>query len=171
MRGKWEKSCMSHTQEDSLVPLLSISLRILPKSNGNPHFAYYCQWLCNYNWATGLCCDKASRWHSSDSVHSQYWYFIWEWRFHSRTAAMGFPFRDKITGGYPIKMKFTFSVRVDFKYTFQTRSKSHIFSLRMELPFRFILNFSECTTGYVNRKCIQCWQNIIKWLLRISLYK
>ncbi len=35
-----------------------------------------------------------------------------------------------LTGGYP--------------NTFQTRSKSHIFSLRMELPFRFILNFSEC---------------------------
>ncbi len=53
-------------------------------------------------------------------LHSQYWYFIWEWRFHSITAAMGFLLRDKITAGYPIKMK------------------SHIFSLRMELPFRFI---------------------------------
>ena len=38
-------------------------------------------------------------------VHSQYWYFIWEWRFHSIIAAMGFPLRDKITGGYPIIMK------------------------------------------------------------------
>ncbi len=36
--------------------------------------------------------------------HSQYWYFILEWRFHSITAAMGFPLRDKITGGYPIKI-------------------------------------------------------------------
>ena len=50
-------------------------------------------------------------------IHSQYWYFIWEWRFHSRTAAMGFPLRDKITDGYPIKMKF------------QTRSKSHNYIL------------------------------------------
>ena len=48
--------------------------------------------------------------------HSQYWYFIWEWRFHSIIAAMGFPLRDKITGGYPIKMKFTFFVRVDFQF-------------------------------------------------------
>ncbi len=114
---------------------------------------------------------KSSTW---VSLHSQYWYSIWEWRFHSKTAAMGFPLRDKITGGYPIKMKFTFFVRVDFQFfhnfvpdkngntilikkplqlswcrienTFQTRSKSHIFSLRMELPFRFILNFSECRT-------------------------
>ena len=27
---------------------------------------------------------------------------------------------------------------------FQTRSKLDLFSLRMEIPFRFILNFSEC---------------------------
>ncbi len=39
-------------------------------------------------------------------LHSRYWYFIWEWRFHSITAATGFPLRDKITGGYPIIMKF-----------------------------------------------------------------
>ncbi len=33
-------------------------------------------------------------------VHSQYWYSIWEWIYHSITAAMGFPLRDKTTGGY-----------------------------------------------------------------------
>ena len=44
----------------------------------------------------------------SELPHSQYWYFIWEWTFHSITAEMGFPLRDKITGGYPIIMKFTF---------------------------------------------------------------
>ncbi len=49
-------------------------------------------------------------------THSQYWNFIWEWRFHSRTAAMDFPLRDKIMGGYPIKMKFTFPVRMAFQF-------------------------------------------------------
>ena len=44
--------------------------------------------------------------YESKILHSQYCYFIWEWRFHSITAAMGFPLRDKITGGYPIKMKY-----------------------------------------------------------------
>ncbi len=34
-------------------------------------------------------------------------------------------------------------------YTFQTRSKSHIFSLRMELPFRLNLNFSECNSEWL----------------------
>ncbi len=48
-----------------------------------------------------------------ECMHSQYWYFIWEWRFHSINAAMGFPLRDKITDGYPIIMN-----------TFQARSKS-----------------------------------------------
>ena len=36
----------------------------------------------------------------------QYWYYIWEWRFHSITAAMDFPLRGKITGGYPIKIHY-----------------------------------------------------------------
>ena len=57
-------------------------------------------------------------------VHSQYGYFIWEWRFHSITAAMGFPLREKIKDGYPIIMKFIFSVRMDFQ-----------FLLRMALTF------------------------------------
>ncbi len=57
---------------------------------------------------------------------------------------MGFPLRDKITGGYPIIMKFR-----RMENTFQARSKSHIFSLRMGLPFRFILNFSECSQHWV----------------------
>ncbi len=68
---------------------------------------------------------------------------------------MGFPLRDKITGGYPIIMKFTLHLywrRIE--NAFQTRSKSHIFSLRMELPFRFILNFSECTKLQQCKMCI-----------------
>ena len=77
-------------------------------------------------------------------LHSQYWNFIWEWRIHSRTAAMGFPLRDEIMGGYPRRIE----------NTFQTRSKSHIFSFRMELPFRFILNFSECIGGLVQEMCM-----------------
>ena len=49
-------------------------------------------------------------------------------------------------------LKFT-TRRVSSQYSvvpnsFQTRSKSHIFSLRMELPFRFSLNFSECRAHY-----------------------
>ena len=51
-------------------------------------------------------------------LHSQYWYFIWEWRIHSVTAAMGFPLQDKIMGGYPIIMKFTYFVRVNFQFSF-----------------------------------------------------
>ncbi len=50
---------------------------------------------------------------------------------------MSFPLQDKIMGGYPIKMI--------YKIHFRQDSKSHIFSLRMELPFQLILNFSECT--------------------------
>ncbi len=45
-----------------------------------------------------------SSWYYTN-VHSQYWYFIWELRYHSITAAMDFPLRDKITDGYPIIKK------------------------------------------------------------------
>ncbi len=61
-------------------------------------------------------------------LHSQYGYFIWKWKFHSEVAARGFPFSDRI-----------------WCNAFQTRSKLDLFSLRMEMPFRFILNFSECS--------------------------
>ncbi len=65
--------------------------------------------LPTYSWATErswiIFLHKMILVHLTRVVHSQYWYFIWEWRFHSITAAMGFPFRDKITGGYPIIMK------------------------------------------------------------------
>ncbi len=35
-------------------------------------------------------------------------------------------------------------IEFDVGIQFQTRSKLDLFSLRMEMPFRFILNFSEC---------------------------
>ncbi len=55
---------------------------------------------------------------------------------------MSFPLRDKIMGGYPRRIE----------KTFQTRSKSYIFSLRMELPFRFILIFSQCAYSSCSQK-------------------
>ncbi len=48
---------------------------------------------------------------------------------------------------------------------FRIRSKSHVFSLRMELTFRFILNFSECR-HYANRKCITSFVNITRIFLK-----
>ncbi len=78
-------------------------------------------WMCSYYqfkpvafWQNNI--TNLNSWNLCVTPHSQYWYFIWEWRFHSITAAMGFPLRDRITGGYPIIMKFTFSVRVDFTF-------------------------------------------------------
>ncbi len=84
---------------------------------------WFRKWLCvslrsRAPWIT-ICIQRAKRGkdnivicfyieNAGPSIHSQYWYFIWEWKFHSITAAMGFPSRDKITGGYPIIMKFTF---------------------------------------------------------------
>ncbi len=44
---------------------------------------------------------------------------------------MGFPLRDKITGGYPIIMKFTFFVRVDFQFLLRIHFRqeaNHIYS-------------------------------------------
>ena len=39
------------------------------------------------------CCGGCS-FMLAGKLHSQYWYFIWEWRFHSITAAIGFPYRE-----------------------------------------------------------------------------
>ncbi len=58
-------------------------------------------------------------------LHSQYWDFIWEWRFHSRTAAMGFPLRDEITDGY--KETIAFIEKENRKIHFRQEA-NHIYS-------------------------------------------
>ncbi len=75
-------------------------------------------------------------WHKA-GLHSQYWYFIREWKFHSITAAMGFQLRDKILCGYPIIMKFTFFVRMDFQLNF---SECVIFSGRKWIYLGFAID-------------------------------
>ncbi len=61
-----------------------------------------------------------------------------KWIFHSELVARDFPFSNKNKmwneNVNPIPIK---------ENIFQMRRKSHIFSLRMVLPFRFILIFSE----------------------------
>ena len=45
---------------------------------------------------------------SAELTHSQYWYFIWEWRFHSIIAAMAYPLQGKITGDIQSKWNLPF---------------------------------------------------------------
>ncbi len=72
--------------------------------------------------------------------HSQYWYFIWEWRFHSITSVMRFPLQDKIMGGYPIKMKLTtaFIVKENRKYISDKKQIKYILTQNgIAIPVHF----------------------------------